>query len=71
MKLQIVGFFAASLASFTAISTGLAHNTVQQLWNPEVAHAAKITAALVKNKPSLLSRSLRPANMTAKPTVRY
>ncbi len=70
MKLQIVGFFAASLTAFAAISTGLVHNTVQQLLNPEIAHAAKITTTLLKTKPRLFPRNLRPVSMSPH-AVRY
>ncbi|MEX0268421.1 hypothetical protein AB3R30_04705 [Leptolyngbyaceae cyanobacterium UHCC 1019] len=71
MKLQIAGFFAASLTSFAAISTGLVHHTAQQLWKPEIAQAAKITTMLLKNKPKLFSRNLRPVSLTTQPSVRY
>ncbi|PZV06217.1 MAG: hypothetical protein DCF22_24100 [Leptolyngbya sp.] len=70
MKLQIAGFFAASLTLFAAISTGLVCHTTQQLWKPEIAQAAKITTTLLKNKPRLFSRSLRPASVTTQPGVR-
>ena len=62
MKLQIAGFCAASLTLFTAISTGLVHTTAQQLWNPEIAHAAKITTTLLKSKSRLFSRTVRPVS---------
>lgn len=71
MKLQIVGFFAASLTSFAAISTGLVHNIVQQLWNPEIAHAAKITTTLLKTKPRLFPRNLRPVSILPHSGDRY
>jgi hypothetical protein len=71
MKLQTAWFFAASLTSFTAISTGVVQNTAQQLWNPEIAQAAKITTTLLKNKPGLLSRNLRPASGLPQQTVPY
>jgi hypothetical protein len=71
VKLQIAGFFVASLTSFATISTGLVHHTTQQLWKPEIAQAARITTTLLKNKPRLLSRSLRPVSLTIQPSVQY
>lgn len=70
MKLQIAGLCAASLTVFAAISTGLVHTTAQQLWNPEIAHAAKITTTLLKTKPRLFPRTLRPVSMSPH-AVRY
>ncbi|WP_171572623.1 hypothetical protein [Leptolyngbya sp. Cla-17] len=71
MKSQAVWFCVVGLTSFAAISSGWMHSTAQQLWNPEIAQAAKITRTLLKNKSRLFPRNMRPVSMSAQPAVRF
>jgi hypothetical protein len=71
MKLQIIWFCTASFTSFSVFSTGLVNNTAQQLWNPEIAQAAKITTTLLRNKPRLFSLTGRPVSRSTRSAARY
>jgi len=59
---KAVWFAAISVSSFTLLASIPVGHTVSQLWKPEVAHAAKVTAHLFKSKslnPIRLARQSR------------
>lgn len=65
MKLKTRWLATVSLTTLVLVAAGSLPRASQQIWNPEVAHAAKVTASLLKGK------SIRPMflyrNSSAKP----
>ncbi len=54
MKLKTRWLATVSLTTLVLVAAGSLSRASQQMWNPEVAHAAKVTASLLKGK------SIRP-----------
>lgn len=54
MKLKTRWLATVSLTTLVLVAAGSLSRASQQMWNPEVAHAARVTASLLKGK------SIRP-----------
>lgn len=54
MKLKTRWLATVSLTTLVLVAAGSLSKTSQQLWSPEVAHAARVTASLLKGS------SIRP-----------
>ncbi len=60
MKLKARWLATVGLTTLVLVAAGSLSKASQQIWNPEVAHAAKVTASLLKGKairPMFLHRS--------------
>lgn len=55
---KAIWYTALGVSSFTLLAAILLGQVASQLWKPEVAHAAKVTAHLFK------TRSLNPISLT-------
>ncbi|NJP08698.1 MAG: hypothetical protein HC866_03810 [Leptolyngbyaceae cyanobacterium RU_5_1] len=75
MKLKAVWLTAAGFTTLGLIAAGSLRGVSQQMWNPQVARAAKVTVNLLKGRsmnPILLARSTRPSAKIAQPiSVRF
>lgn len=73
---KAIWFVAIGISSLTLLasmppSQTVLHQTVAQLWKPEVAHAAKVTAHLFRSKslnPIKLARQNRVSQAPSQPT---
>lgn len=70
MKLKTRWLATVGLTTLVLVAAGSLSRASQQMWNPEVAHAARVTASLLKGhsiRPMFLRRSSRLASRTIAP----